>query len=259
MGLLESALVSPRQVEPTEDRPPLAVDPRELPVDIGDAQVAELTHDVNNLLTAIYGHAQVALDSREPARVHPRRPRRHPARRATGRPADPPAAGAATAGAEEPDGSRPADGRRRDEPDALAADRRGRRAPDRVGLASDPGRGRPGRPRGHHPQPRDQRPRRHAVGRRPDAPDRGHLRGRRSARRADRGRHRHRHGPRHASARVRAVLHDEGPRPGQRAGARLGRGHGQAQRLVPAGRHGTGRGQPVHGDLPLAARRVVPG
>ncbi len=63
MGLLESALVSPRQVEPTEDRPPLAVDPRELPVDIGDAQVAELTHDVNNLLTAIYGHAQVALDS----------------------------------------------------------------------------------------------------------------------------------------------------------------------------------------------------
>jgi signal transduction histidine kinase len=39
------------------------VDPRGLPADIGDAQVAEITHDINNLLTAIYGHAQVTIDA----------------------------------------------------------------------------------------------------------------------------------------------------------------------------------------------------
>ena len=38
-----------------------AVDPRGLPVDVGDAQAVEITHDVNNLLTAVFGHAQVAL------------------------------------------------------------------------------------------------------------------------------------------------------------------------------------------------------
>jgi signal transduction histidine kinase len=32
-----------------------------VPVDLGDAQAAAITHDVNNLLTAILGHAQVAL------------------------------------------------------------------------------------------------------------------------------------------------------------------------------------------------------
>ena len=56
-------MVSPERVAPTEDRPPLAVDPHGLPADIGDAQAAEITHDVNNLLTAVYGHAQVAVDN----------------------------------------------------------------------------------------------------------------------------------------------------------------------------------------------------
>lgn len=54
-------MVSPRRIEPAEDRPPPAVDPRGLPVDVGDAQAVEITHDVNNLLTAVFGHAQVAL------------------------------------------------------------------------------------------------------------------------------------------------------------------------------------------------------
>ena len=50
-------------MEPPEDRAHAAVDPRGTPVDLGDAQAAEITHDVNNLLTAVYGHAQVALGS----------------------------------------------------------------------------------------------------------------------------------------------------------------------------------------------------
>ena len=54
-------MVSPRRIEQAEDRPPPAVDSRGLPVDIGDAQTVEITHDVNNLLTAVFGHAQVAL------------------------------------------------------------------------------------------------------------------------------------------------------------------------------------------------------
>jgi signal transduction histidine kinase len=40
----------------------MVVDPRGLPADVGEAQAAEITHDVNNLLTAVYGHAQVAVD-----------------------------------------------------------------------------------------------------------------------------------------------------------------------------------------------------
>jgi signal transduction histidine kinase len=48
-------------MEPPEDRSQAAIDPRGTSVDLGDAHVAEITHDVNNLLTAVYGHAQVAL------------------------------------------------------------------------------------------------------------------------------------------------------------------------------------------------------
>ncbi len=53
-------MVSPGRIESAEDRPP-KVDPRALPVDVGDAQAVEITHDINNLLTAVLGHAQVAL------------------------------------------------------------------------------------------------------------------------------------------------------------------------------------------------------
>jgi two-component system cell cycle sensor histidine kinase/response regulator CckA len=54
-------LVDPSGREPKEDRPSQPVDPRGLPVDPGDAQAGAITHDVNNLLTAILGHAEIAL------------------------------------------------------------------------------------------------------------------------------------------------------------------------------------------------------
>lgn len=57
-------MVSPGRIESAEDRPP-AVDPRGLPTDIGAAQAVEITHDINNLLTAVIGHAQVALGDEE--------------------------------------------------------------------------------------------------------------------------------------------------------------------------------------------------
>jgi two-component system, cell cycle sensor histidine kinase and response regulator CckA len=46
-------------------RPRRAVDLRPAPIDLGDAQSAAITHDVNNLLTAILGHAEVALADSE--------------------------------------------------------------------------------------------------------------------------------------------------------------------------------------------------
>jgi signal transduction histidine kinase len=52
-------------LEPTEDRPHRAADPVGLPADPVDAQAGAITHDVNNLLTAILGHAQVALTERD--------------------------------------------------------------------------------------------------------------------------------------------------------------------------------------------------
>jgi two-component system, cell cycle sensor histidine kinase and response regulator CckA len=64
-------LASPRRTPPKEDRPPRAVDPRGLPADPRDAQAGAITHDVNNLLTAILGHAEIALshaDLPDPAR-----------------------------------------------------------------------------------------------------------------------------------------------------------------------------------------------
>ena len=54
-------MVSPIGTKAGGGRPRRAVDLRGLPVDLGDAQSAAITHDVNNLLTAILGHAQVAL------------------------------------------------------------------------------------------------------------------------------------------------------------------------------------------------------
>ena len=53
------------QVEATEDRPLRAVDPLGLSIDPVDAQAGAITHDVNNLLSAILGHAQVALTERD--------------------------------------------------------------------------------------------------------------------------------------------------------------------------------------------------
>jgi two-component system, cell cycle sensor histidine kinase and response regulator CckA len=58
-------LVNPREPQPREGRPPGAVDPRGLLIDPGDAQAGEITHDVNNLLTAILGHAEIALTDRD--------------------------------------------------------------------------------------------------------------------------------------------------------------------------------------------------
>lgn len=54
-------MASPRRTQPKEGRPPHAVDPHGLPVDPRDAQAGAITHDVNNLLTAILGHAEIAL------------------------------------------------------------------------------------------------------------------------------------------------------------------------------------------------------
>jgi two-component system cell cycle sensor histidine kinase/response regulator CckA len=54
-------LASPRRRQRKEGRPPHAVDPSGPPIDPGDAQAGAITHDVNNLLTAILGHAEIAL------------------------------------------------------------------------------------------------------------------------------------------------------------------------------------------------------
>jgi signal transduction histidine kinase len=54
-------VVSRRGGKPTEDRPPTAVDPRGPPIDPREAQAGAIVHDINNLLTAILGHAQLAL------------------------------------------------------------------------------------------------------------------------------------------------------------------------------------------------------
>lgn len=67
----EARVVDSGQLEPTEDRPPRAVDPLGLSADPVDAQAGAITHDVNNLLTAILGHAQVALAEPDlPAGAH---------------------------------------------------------------------------------------------------------------------------------------------------------------------------------------------
>lgn len=54
-------MVSPRQVEHPDDRSRWAADHPDSSDDPGKARVGALTHDVNNLLTAILGRAQVAL------------------------------------------------------------------------------------------------------------------------------------------------------------------------------------------------------
>ncbi len=54
-------MVSPRATKPPGGRPHSAVGPRGLPVDATEAQASAITHDVNNLLTAILGHAELAL------------------------------------------------------------------------------------------------------------------------------------------------------------------------------------------------------
>lgn len=58
-------MVDSGQLEPTGDRPHRAVDPVGPPADPVDAQAGAITHDVNNLLTAILGHAQVALTEKD--------------------------------------------------------------------------------------------------------------------------------------------------------------------------------------------------
>lgn len=54
-------MVDSGQPEPTEDRPQRAVDPLGLPLDRMDLQAGAISHDVADLLTAIRGHAEVAL------------------------------------------------------------------------------------------------------------------------------------------------------------------------------------------------------
>lgn len=64
-------MVDTGHLEPTEDRPQRAVDLPGLPTDPVEAQAGAITHDVNNLLTAILGHAQVALAEPDlPAGAH---------------------------------------------------------------------------------------------------------------------------------------------------------------------------------------------
>jgi len=58
-------LVKPSEGQSSEGRASHAVDPRGVPVDAGDAQAGIITHDINNLLTAILGHADIALSHRE--------------------------------------------------------------------------------------------------------------------------------------------------------------------------------------------------
>lgn len=58
-------MVDTGQLEPTEDRPHRAVDPLGPSADPVDAQAGAIVHDINNLLTAILGHAQVALTGRD--------------------------------------------------------------------------------------------------------------------------------------------------------------------------------------------------
>jgi two-component system, cell cycle sensor histidine kinase and response regulator CckA len=54
-------VANPRQVQPHDDRSPSAPDHLRAPGDPTGEQAGPLTHDVNDLLTAILGHAQVAL------------------------------------------------------------------------------------------------------------------------------------------------------------------------------------------------------
>ena len=105
----------------------------------------------------------------------------------------------------------------------------------------DAGDGRPDPARGRGPQPRDQRPRRHARRRHPelleppaDGPRRPRNR-RRRLYRADHHRHRHRHAARGRRARVRAVLHHQGSRQGHRPWPVDGLWHG-----APIGRRAPG-------------------
>jgi signal transduction histidine kinase len=53
-----------RRLEPADDRPQRAADRIGLSADPVDAQAGAITHDVNNLLAAILGHAEVALTRR---------------------------------------------------------------------------------------------------------------------------------------------------------------------------------------------------
>ena len=58
-------MVSPGRIRYPGGRPLRAVDPAGLPSDVDEAQAGAITHDINNLLTAILGHAQVALSNRD--------------------------------------------------------------------------------------------------------------------------------------------------------------------------------------------------
>jgi two-component system, cell cycle sensor histidine kinase and response regulator CckA len=57
----EESVVDSGQPEPSEDRPPGAVDPLGLSGEPADAQAAAISRDLDGLLTAILGHAQVGL------------------------------------------------------------------------------------------------------------------------------------------------------------------------------------------------------
>ncbi len=224
-----------------------------------------VAHDFNNLLGIIIGNLDIAA---EHAAADPAAARDHPGsaeRRVARRRADAPAAGLLAQAAAAAGGGRPEPG--------PAADRR-HAAPD-LGRAGDGGaasRPRPvagqGRSRAAgrgHSQSRDQCARRHAQGRHgqhrdPQRPARPRLRRRQSRRDAGRvypavgQRHRRRHEPAGDRALLRAVLHHQGHREGDRArpfhGLRLRQAVGRPYQDLQ-------RGRPRHDgeDLPAARRR----
>ena len=216
-----------------------------------------IAHDLNNALTAIAGYAQLALgqlDAEHSARADVEEIRREAER-----------AGSVT-------GQLLAFSRKQlfeprifdvntddhgDRAAALAAARHRRPHPDPPCRHGAHGARRSGPGGAGRDQPRRQRPRRDA-GRRSARPDHGHgNRGRAvrahacaDARRVlcgdERDRYRARHVTRHAGPDLRAVLHDEGGRQGDRARAVDGLRHAEADRRVHLRRQ---RDRPRH-DVP---------
>ena len=130
-----------------------------------------IAHDFNNMLTAIRGYAElVGVRARARPGAAPGRRRRDRPGGGPGRRPDAPAAGVRAQGGAGAAGPRSGRGRRPVRADAPTAAGGARHARPRAGPRHRPGEGGPGPARAGHPQPRRQRPGRHA-GRR-HAPDR---------------------------------------------------------------------------------------
>ena len=206
-----------------------------------------IAHDFNNLLTVINGTAELAAldlprDSSLRADLVQIRQAGERAAALTRQllalqpPADPQAGG-----------HRPLRRRARHAEHAAPADRRGRRA--RVPRSTTPlghVKADPSQIEQVHPQPRGQRPGRHARRRHADHRDAAasyldagdaadHLGAAAGPlRHAGGERHRHRHGRSHAAAHLRAVLHHQGDRQGHRPRAVDGLRHRAAERRRPS-------------------------